>query len=266
MDDYNEESDEAGKAIDELLTEGTPLSMENFTEKLETFGQKFDKVRKTEVTHCFCGEPIENPTEQEVSPSMYYFNRRTCSTSCHNKWILGLFDEGNSSGPVGKGWVPIIEQLDKDITELDPDYSISQCKEKFGTLRYYASFNEPELPLGITNEEVWAIGRMVSDLYREIQTIDDPEYWLDVGEEAKELPEWKEKQLRENYDRLRSLRNKLQPIQKLIDDAEALTGKTCEWCGDEGESRSGGWVLTLCDGCQEKKEAGIRPWDEDGTS
>jgi hypothetical protein len=192
---------------------------------------------------------------------MYYFNKRTCSTICHNKWILGQFEDGGR--PVGKGWCGIIDQLDKDITELDPDYSITQVKEKFGTLRYYASFCEPELPLGITNEEVWAIGRMVSDLYREIQTIDDPEYWLDVGEEAKELPEWKEKQLRENYDRLRALRGKLQPIQKLIDDAEALTGKTCEWCGDVGESRSGGWVLTLCDPCQVKKEAGIRPWDNE---
>jgi len=259
MDDYKEESDEAGKAIDELLAEGTPLSIENFQDKLETFGQKFDKVRKTEVSNCFCGEVIDDPTTQEVSPSMYYFNRRTCSTICHNKWILGQY---GGSNPVGKGWVPIVEQLDKDISELDPDYNITQVKEKFGTLRYYCDYSEPELPLGITGEEVWAIGRAVSDIYRELQKIDDPEGWYGKGVEFEPIPEWKEKQLREDYKHLKSLKGKLQPIQKLIDDAEALSAVTCEWCGDEGKARSGGWTLTLCDGCSEKSDAGIRPWDE----
>jgi len=263
MDDYKEEAKAADEAIDRLVVEGvTDETYENFTEKLETFGQKFDAARKTEVAACFCGEPIDNPTEQEVSPSMYYFNRRTCSTICHNKWILGQYGEGG--GPVGKGWMPIIEQLDKDITALDPDYGVQQIKEKFGTLRYYASYTEPDLPLGIEGEEVWTLQSVKSDLYYQIQKIENPEDWLDVGEEAKELPEWKLGRMKDDYSRLKSLYEKLTPIQTLIDDAEELSAKTCEWCGNVGEARSGGWVLTLCDDCSEKKDKGIRPWTEGG--
>jgi hypothetical protein len=265
MDDYKEETKAVDEALAKMMEEKSTEAIDEFRERLETFGEKFDAVRKTEVAACFCGEPIDDPTEQEVSPSMYYFNRRTCSDRCHNQWILGQFE--GTSRPVGKGWCDIIDQLDRDITEIDPDYSITQVKEKFGTLRFYADFDEPELPLGITNEEVWSIGRMVSDLYRELQKIDDPEGWFGKGAEFEEVPDWKEKQIREDYANLRALRGKLRPIQKLIDEAEALSAKTCEWCGDAGEARSGGWILTLCDSCEEKKEAGIRPWDEDdGTS
>ena len=35
------------------------------------------------------------------------------------------------------GWYGIILELDNQIAEIDPDYSIAQIKEKFGTLRYY---------------------------------------------------------------------------------------------------------------------------------
>lgn len=37
-----------------------------------------------------------------------------------------------------------------------------------------------------------------------------------------------------------------------IDRAEELSGKTCERCGDPGKMRSGGWIKTLCDGCDTK--------------
>lgn len=38
----------------------------------------------------------------------------------------------------GAGWYPLITQLDRQLAELDPVYELHQCKEKFGTLRYYA--------------------------------------------------------------------------------------------------------------------------------
>lgn len=41
---------------------------------------------------------------------------------------------------VGEGWWPIIEELHAKLLELDPEYTVDQVKEKFGTLRYYASF------------------------------------------------------------------------------------------------------------------------------
>ena len=38
---------------------------------------------------------------------------------------------------VGKGWQPIVQQLDKDLAKIDRNYTIDQIKEKFGGLRYY---------------------------------------------------------------------------------------------------------------------------------
>lgn len=37
----------------------------------------------------------------------------------------------------GKGWYPLIIQLDMIITSLVPSYEIHQVKEKFGTLCFY---------------------------------------------------------------------------------------------------------------------------------
>lgn len=37
------------------------------------------------------------------------------------------------------GWHPIIEDLDRKIAAIAPDYKAEQIKEKFGTLRFYFS-------------------------------------------------------------------------------------------------------------------------------
>jgi hypothetical protein len=37
----------------------------------------------------------------------------------------------------GKGWDWILDELDKKLTYLDPNYKINQIKEKFGGLRFY---------------------------------------------------------------------------------------------------------------------------------
>ena len=38
---------------------------------------------------------------------------------------------------LGRGWLPIVEELDRQLAEIAPDYEIHQIKEKFGGLRYY---------------------------------------------------------------------------------------------------------------------------------
>ena len=40
---------------------------------------------------------------------------------------------------IGKGWLPLIIQLDEQLAEAYPEYTINQCKEKFGGLRFYVS-------------------------------------------------------------------------------------------------------------------------------
>lgn len=44
------------------------------------------------------------------------------------------------------GWRPLIDELHANLKRLAPDYMLSQVKEKFGCLRYYAfpgEVNEP---------------------------------------------------------------------------------------------------------------------------
>ena len=43
-------------------------------------------------------------------------------------------------------------------------------------------------------------------------------------------------------------------IYSLVEEAEGLSWKTCEECGEPGETRSGGWIHTYCDSCHEKRE------------
>jgi hypothetical protein len=40
---------------------------------------------------------------------------------------------------VGQGWYDIVDEVDKAITALFPDYEVHQIKQKFGGLRYYCS-------------------------------------------------------------------------------------------------------------------------------
>ncbi len=39
----------------------------------------------------------------------------------------------------------------------------------------------------------------------------------------------------------------------LISYAEMISYRTCETCGDNGKYRDGGWVRTLCDECEERR-------------
>jgi hypothetical protein len=43
-------------------------------------------------------------------------------------------------------------------------------------------------------------------------------------------------------------------INNIISKAEGKSANTCESCGEPGESRSGGWVKTLCDSCHVKRD------------
>lgn len=38
---------------------------------------------------------------------------------------------------VGPGWMPLVKELNKELSFIEPNYTIDQVKEKFGGLRYY---------------------------------------------------------------------------------------------------------------------------------
>lgn len=43
-------------------------------------------------------------------------------------------------------------------------------------------------------------------------------------------------------------------LAKMIRDAELLSFKTCEYCGEPGEERDSGWIKTLCDKHHQERE------------
>ena len=42
------------------------------------------------------------------------------------------------------------------------------------------------------------------------------------------------------------------PVFEIISKYEKLSGETCEYCGNRGKQRSGGWIQTLCNDCYEQ--------------
>jgi hypothetical protein len=98
----------------------------------------------------------------------------------------------------GDGWYNILNQLMGNIqhhidwknrtSEVVPQVTLDQVKEKFGTLRFYYTGGD------------------------------------DV-------------------------------IDGMVRMAEAMSGITCEECGNPGERHGGGWVRTICEPCEEKRNA-----------
>ena len=46
---------------------------------------------------------------------------------------------------IGDGWLPLVEQLTKDLLVTYPELKVKQVKEKFGALRYYTDSAPPEV-------------------------------------------------------------------------------------------------------------------------
>lgn len=41
-----------------------------------------------------------------------------------------------------EGWDQLLLDLDRELSEIDPDYAIHQAKEKFGSLRFYVGLSD----------------------------------------------------------------------------------------------------------------------------
>lgn len=61
-------------------------------------------------------------------------------------------------------------------------------------------------------------------------------------------------QIKEKFGQLRCYMDyATEEMYDLIDKAEAKSYTICEACGAEGKLRSGDWMRTLCDACEEKR-------------
>lgn len=57
-------------------------------------------------------------------------------------------------GMVGPGWIPILDILAESLIALGWDRSVSQIKEKFGTLRFYANNTTEQMDYLIHDAEL----------------------------------------------------------------------------------------------------------------
>jgi hypothetical protein len=55
----------------------------------------------------------------------------------------------------GRGWYPLLIEIDTRLSSLDPDYEVHQVKEKYGGLRYYYQF--------VTEGVDWKQGEDIED-------------------------------------------------------------------------------------------------------
>ena len=55
-------------------------------------------------------------------------------------------------------------------------------------------------------------------------------------------------------------------ISGMVTMAEAMSGCTCEGCGNPGDRHGGGWVRTLCTACEEQREKKRAEYYENKTS
>lgn len=57
-------------------------------------------------------------------------------------------------------------------------------------------------------------------------------------------------QVKEKFGTLRFyMSSATDEMMKIVDEAERKSEETCETCGEKGELRRGGWLMTLCNDC-----------------
>jgi hypothetical protein len=141
----------------------------------------------------------------------------------------------------GPGWYPILVGLDLRLAELAPGYEVYQVKEKFGTLRYDCDPCFEPLAAPADNEPTYPGSSA------------DPAR-LAAWEDA--LAAWEERRRRwlatADGQRAQVLREERQArFNELVREAELLSARTCELCGEPGKLRrsADGWRKTLCARC-----------------
>jgi len=121
----------------------------------------------------------------------------------------------------GDGWYNIIDKLSYEIKKIDKKNRVVaiQVKEKFGGLRfYYHIINGSKITRFTWN------------------------WWVKIPYK-----------IRSYFTKARQFFYKTfyEKIEELVNEAEIASYKICEKCGNPGKRRGGGWILTLCDPCEE---------------
>jgi len=143
--------------------------------------------------------------------------RNTCmgwGMSCEDGWFDLLYD--------------MCYKVDSLIKNQSREIKVvaKQVKEKFGGLRFYYSIEREQ------NLFEKIDSKISSFMFRH--------------------------KLGRLYHKINDFRKKfyttiIEQISDIISEAEMKSYKTCEVCGRYGERRGGGWIKTLCNECDEKR-------------
>ena len=90
--------------------------------------------------------PIYNPTILAMADATFFewVKKHLIGPSMNQRYRNEGDLYNGCDGTVGAGWVPILDRLATDLITMGWDGSMSQIKEKFGSLRFYA--NEVGVP------------------------------------------------------------------------------------------------------------------------
>lgn len=125
--------------------------------------------------------------------------------------------EAQLGGVVGRGWWPLIRELEAKLDQKFPDWAPVQVKEKFGSLCFFANPNGPD---------------RVSE--------------VEIGE-GKKMPILSSPERDESID--------YEAFNGLIAETERASSSTCEECGEAGKLHVSerGWYRTLCSSCAKEQ-------------
>lgn len=136
-------------------------------------------------------------------------------------------------GYPGSGWYDLINKLCFDIEKIMEKNNVIvtavQVKEKFGGLRFYVDISDSD------KKETFL------ELFENI--ISKFLYKHRLGKWYWRLIHFRQWFYMTSYEK----------IHKLINAAEHKSYTICEKCGDIGKQRGGGWIVTLCDTCNNKR-------------
>jgi hypothetical protein len=140
----------------------------------------------------------------------------------------------------GKGWYPLIVQLDEKLRELFPAYEIHQVKEKYGTLRFYWSAGEAKAP-GKDFDFSHVDGHKA---YRA---------WTEKTDEGRAFADERKR--------------RYEVASRLVDAAEEASAGICEVCAGAGKLRmtqaASPWYRTVCDEHALDKDGNVTCLPED---
>jgi hypothetical protein len=141
----------------------------------------------------------------------------------------------------GRGWYPLLAELDAELARLLPRYRVYQVKEKFAGLRFY--WHAGERILNPDDPSPRPSGEM-RNAAEEERSLAEHEAWQRRLDTYLETPESKARD--ENLDR------RIELAERLVERAVSRAAKTCERCGEPGECcqrATSAWYRTLCVGC-----------------